>query len=350
MSEPAVSDAVQRTILEFLRAFETAQQTILFQDPAAARARLRDAVGASLDLAQREVGRDAAGAHASLLGSVLELLRGAYGMFCLERRWPDYAMAYLSSRTQQVRALEQLYAARAALPIIEAYFRLDGSEPISETAAGESGVGVTHRDDQATGGQYSLYVPEYYDPHRRWPLVVCLHGSQGRGDEYLWTWLRSARSRGAIVLSPKSSGPTWSITQPRIDGESILAMLDHVGRSYTIDPRRILLTGLSDGGTFSYLLGLEHPARFSACAPVAGMLSPGAEHLLRTGRGRELPLHVIHGALDSIFPVQSIRTTNTLLASLDYDLTYTELPGWGHALTNTINETIVMPWFESLHV
>jgi phospholipase/carboxylesterase len=345
-----VLDAVQRSVLEFLRAFETAQQTILFQAAAAARARLRNAVGDSLDRAQREVDRGAAGAHTPLLGSVLELLRSAHDMFCLERSWPDYAMAYLSSRTQQVRALEQLYAARATLPIIEAYFRLDGSEPISETATGESGVGIMHRDDSAVGGHYSLYVPEYYDPNRRWPLVVCLHGSHGRGDEYLWTWLRSARTRGAIVLSPKSSGPTWSITQPRIDSESILAMLDHVSRSYTIDEQRILLTGLSDGGTFSYLLGLEHPARFSACAPVAGVLSPGAEHLLRAGRGSGLPLHVIHGALDSIFPVQSIRSTNTLLASLDYDLTYTELPEWGHALTNTINETIVMPWFESLRV
>jgi len=42
------------------------------------------------------------------------------------------------------------------------------------------------------------------------------------------------------------------------------------------------------------------------------------------------------------------RQTNELLKSLGYNLKYEELPEWGHALTYSINERLVMPWFESL--
>ena len=29
-------------------------------------------------------------------------------------------------------------------------------------------------------------------------------------------------------------------------------------------------------------------------------------------------------------------------------VSYTELPDWGHAYTYSINETLVLPWFEQL--
>ncbi|TDJ62881.1 MAG: hypothetical protein E2O36_04085 [Proteobacteria bacterium] len=108
------------------------------------------------------------------------------------------------------------------------------------------------------------------------------------------------------------------------------------------------LTGLSDGGTFSYLLGFEHHERFAGVAPIAAVLSPSTDVMLRAHHGKDLPLHVIHGAHDMIFPVQTVRSTNELLISLGYDLTYTELPDWGHAMTYAINEELVLPWFARL--
>ena len=47
-----------------------------------------------------------------------------------------------------------------------------------------------------------MYVPEYYDAARSWPLVVALHGGSGHGRDFLWTWLREARTRGVIVAAP----------------------------------------------------------------------------------------------------------------------------------------------------
>jgi len=87
---------------------------------------------------------------------------------------------------------------------------------------------------------------------------------------------------------------------------------------------------------------------FAGLAPVAGALHMAADPMLREGRGKDVPIFVIHGVHDFIFPVAFTRQTNQLLSSLGYNLKYEELPDWGHALTYSINERLVMPWIESL--
>jgi phospholipase/carboxylesterase len=132
------------------------------------------------------------------------------------------------------------------------------------------------------------------------------------------------------------------------DTDSVLRMLDEVAQEYSIDPARIYLTGLSDGGIFTYILGLEHSQLFRGLAPIAGVLHPAVDPMLRKGRGRDTPMLVIHGVHDFIFPVAFTRQTSKLLSDLGYQLTYEELPEWGHAYPYSINERMVMPWFESL--
>jgi len=342
---------VQRPIADFLRALEEVQQSILFQRIASAQQDLATQCGDSLEQV-REALADATpppprrDLHDALSDAV-KLLLAARDHFLNQAHWADFARAFLTARNQQCQALELLYRWRAALPEIAAYFRLADAPAVTPAASAVPvPVGLLHCERTTTHHEYSLYVPEYYDPRKSWPLIVALHGGYGSGREYIWSWLRAAASRGYLVLAPSACGPTWSILQPAVDRQSILNMLDAVTARYAVDRARILLTGLSDGGTFSYLLGLEAHARFAALAPIAGVLSPQTDALLRARQGVELPIHVIHGVHDAIFPVQSVRSTNQLLKSLGYALTYTELPAWGHALTSGINERLVLPWFE----
>src|SRR5262249_8465462 len=58
-------------------------------------------------------------------------------------------------------------------------------------------VGVRHgANERDTRGGFSLYVPETWDGKSAMPLVVALHGGSGHGRDFLWAWLRDARSRG----------------------------------------------------------------------------------------------------------------------------------------------------------
>jgi phospholipase/carboxylesterase len=193
-----------------------------------------------------------------------------------------------------------------------------------------------------------LYVPESYTPQREWPLIICLHGAHGRGDDYIWSWLRAAKSKGYVLLSPKSVDVTWSVLRPLIDVSSITAMFREVCDTYAIDKSRVYLSGLSDGGTFTYLFGLESADMFTGIAPIAGDFHPMMDGMLRLKQGKDLPIYIVHGAHDLIFKVESIRSGYELLSRLDYNATYKELPDWGHAYTSSINEQLVLPWFESL--
>jgi len=125
-------------------------------------------------------------------------------------------------------------------------------------------------------------------------------------------------------------------------------MVDEVTAEYAIDRSRVYLTGLSDGGIFTYIFGIERSELFRGLAPVAGVLHMTVDPWLREGRGKDTPMLVIHGVHDFIFPVSFARQTCELLKTIGYNVIYEELPDWGHAYPYSINERMVLPWFESL--
>ena len=351
-------NTIQSNILLFLRAMEKAQQEILFQNLKPTLEQFSSSVQESVEsseklLSKLNTSNESERVLVTKLTTILDALGKAKEMFVAQAKWRDTGAAFLKSRELQCQALEILYANLRLFPIVEPYFRLTENRGLLDQTGDEKRDniqrGISHWKSEQDHNDFSLYVPEYYEKRENgWPLIVTLHGGYGQGREYIWSWLRFARSRGYFLIAPKSVGPTWSILQPSIDINSILKMLDRISEDYDLDPAAVFLSGLSDGGTFSYILGFSHPHKFAALSPVAGVLSPITVPLLRTGNGKTLPLHVVHGALDTIFPIQSVRSTNQLLEKLGYNITYTELADWGHALTYSVNENIVGPWFEQV--
>jgi phospholipase/carboxylesterase len=338
--------------LKFLRTAEFVQENLRLREVRPAQARLLEHTG---DLFRRF---DAEFAplippeemkefHQRLVEAAGEMQR-SFNLFMTEPG-PNWTVSFLYSRRSLCRALYSLYDLQEHLPEVSRYFKAeDGSGPPMPSFKAEVPVGFVHRERNEKRSDYSLYVPENYNSERQWPMIICLHGGYGEGYEYIWTWLRPARARGYIVLSPKSLAVTWTMTPNSVDTRSILAMLEEVADQYAVDRSRVFLTGLSDGGIMTYLLGIERHDLFAGIAPIAGALHPMVDPLLRARIGRELPIFVVHGVHDFIFPVVFTRQTNELLKSLGYNLKYEELPDWGHALTYSINEKLVMPWFESL--
>ncbi len=340
-----------RALPHILGAFETFHETVLFDRSGKIQGGLPDDVGpglGALEDALEHLGDE--GVYEPLREAV-QYLRQAEQT--LRKPSADPSVAFLEQRRDYCRALRTLYPIRGEIPELAPYWLLpsvlgerDALEAPSPDA--DAAVGLVSVPSSSAHPRATLYVPESYTPSKRWPVVIALHGAYGHGEEYVFSWLRPAKSRGFLVIAPNSADVTWSILQPPRDANAILALLDNVAGQYAIDPDRILLTGLSDGGTFTYLTGLPNEDRFRALAPIAGDFHAMMDPMLRRKMGQALPTLIVHGALDPIFPVRSIRSAVELMSHLEYEVTYEELPEWGHAYPYSIHERLVLPWFEDL--
>ena len=245
------------------------------------------------------------------------------------------------------RAQEALYPLAANLPPVSAFFldpalRDDAGllARLAQPAPDNTGIHHEHNEPGSRGG-FSLYVPEYYTPDRAWPLVMALHGGSGNGRGFLWSWLRDARSHGAILVAPTATGTTWALMGEDSDSPNLSRILASVRERWNIDPTRLLLTGMSDGGTFCYVTGLENASPFTHLAPVAATFHPLMAETADAGRLRGLPVHLVHGKLDWMFPVQVARQTRDLLSAAGADVTYRELDDLSHTYPREINPDIL---------
>lgn len=344
----------EQQLLPFLRAFESLQEHLHFGKIKQHKQELYDEVGdlfpplnAALDGLSPPP--DLQTFHQQWQDALAQL-EDAYTSFLTGSEF-NFIVAYVQSRRAFSQGKYQLYSLRIHLPTLQQYWVLpEEAARLVELETPIAGVtattGVRHRPATQEHGEYSLYVPENYDPSRRWPMLIALHGGHGRGDDYLLTWLRPAKSKGYIVLSPKSLEQTWSLMQPGVDIRSILSMVEELLDEYAIDTSRLFATGLSDGGTFSFALGLSCPKLFAGIAPIAAAGEFVA--LFDLEQSKALPVFMVHGEKDFIFPVAMARRTHALLDQSGFNVIYKELPEWGHAYTYSINENLVLPWFESL--
>ncbi|MBT8490549.1 MAG: phospholipase, partial [Deltaproteobacteria bacterium] len=245
------------------------------------------------------------------------------------------------------RAQEILYLLRRLFPSVNRFFL---EAPIWEWADAFDpdlrhgvAVGLNHvgmGKNPYARSTFSLYVPESYDDSQSWPLVVALHGGFGHGRDFLWTWFREARSRKFLLLAPSSQGTTWSILGVDVDLITINNMLEYMMKRWSVDSKRILLTGLSDGATYALANALDENTPFTAYAPVSGVLPPfDLRHV------RERRIYWVHGALDWMFPVNRARQGYTDLKKADANVTLQVIEDLSHTYPREQNDRI-LTWFD----
>ncbi len=253
----------------------------------------------------------------------------------------------LASLHHAARAQEGFYALRGTLAPFAGFWNLPGAKvrdlPPRRADAKGPATGLVHVGAGSHHGGFSLYVPEDGPADRVRPVVVALHGGSGNGRDFLWTWLREARSRDLLLVAPTAVEQTWG---PRED-EGLLSILGWIANRWPVDRRRILLTGLSDGATFSLVYGLAHPGVYRAIAPLCGVLHPANEAIGNLGRARGVPVYLVHGARDFLFPVEIARAAHETLREAGADVTYREIAELSHAYPRSENVRI-LDWFESL--
>jgi len=215
---------------------------------------------------------------------------------------------------------------------------------------------------------YRIFKPANYDPQKKYPLVLCLHGAGGRGTDNTsrgseaYTVLSSAAIQAehpCFLLTPQCpEGKTWVKTQwtkgsysieatPIPDEmKSVLDILNKVKTEFSIDPARIYVTGQSMGGYGTWDIILRNPQLFAAAIPVCGAGDPSKAKDIAT-----LPLWIFHGSADPTVPVQGSRDmVKALTAAGSTSFKYTEFPGVQHASwIPAWKEQDLVPWLFQQH-
>jgi len=178
------------------------------------------------------------------------------------------------------------------------------------------------------GLDYLVYLPSGYErePSRRWPLVVFLHGMGERGGDIQRlrrTGLpRAVERRGNlayVLVAPHC--PDGTVWQPKLLGR----LLDGVLESQRVDPRRVVLTGLSMGGMGTWRWGMDQPERFAALVPVCGGVAPSG-----VGALRDMPIWAFHGDADPVVPIDGHRRIVDAAKAAGARVRFTVYPGVGH--------------------
>jgi predicted peptidase len=174
--------------------------------------------------------------------------------------------------------------------------------------------------------QYLLYLPPDYSEGESWPLVLFLHGAGERGTDLdlvtkhgLPKLIKQGKDFPFIVVSPQCPEGTWW------DTEMLLHLVDEMMATYSVDPDRVYVTGLSMGGFGAWELLLREPERFAAAAPICG---GGIPYLARWFS--HVPVWVFHGAKDPVVPLRASEDMVQALKACDGDVQFTVYPEAQH--------------------
>jgi polyhydroxybutyrate depolymerase len=155
-----------------------------------------------------------------------------------------------------------------------------------------------------------LYVPETYNPATPTPLVISLHGlaEWPAHQSQISRWNELASQYGFIVVYPCGTGVPlrWhthgapgSDSDPLRDVTFISDLMDKLETDYNLDPARIYVNGLSNGGGMAFVLACKLSERIAAIGSVSGAYTFSWNECHPT---RQVPAILFHGTNDPIVP------------------------------------------------
>ena len=175
-------------------------------------------------------------------------------------------------------------------------------------------VMLTNRTEDRIEHNYAVTVPPAYDPARRYQVRFQLHGGvMGRSTNQP----RNSGDIGALAGAEQfyvipygwTDAPWWSEDQVL----NMNAIVDSLKRTYSIDEKRVVVSGVSDGATGAYYLAMRETTPFASFLPLNGFIMVLAN--IETGIGNQLypnnlrnkPFYVVNGGRDRLYPISAVE-------------------------------------------
>lgn len=140
----------------------------------------------------------------------------------------------------------------------------------------------------------------------RAPAIVVLHFNLGSapGMANLTEIGELARDEGVVILLPNAADATWAHNPSEIgasdDAGFLAAMIDEYVLRYDLDPRRIYMTGYSQGGNMTVRMACEYPGKIAAGASVAATMRKSLAR--QCAPSVPTPMAFFHGTDDKQVP------------------------------------------------
>ncbi|RPI29310.1 MAG: phospholipase [Acidobacteria bacterium] len=215
-----------------------------------------------------------------------------------------------------------------------------------------------HSSVDDTEQPYGLYLPPQFNPKKRYPLVISLHGAgsnhrlnlrrvfgksnaQGETDVEASRYFPKWNDVDFIVASPFSRG---TIGYQGVAEKDVYDVLADVRGRFPIDENRIYLTGLSMGGGGTLWLALTRPDIWAAIVPVCPAPPPETEVL--APNALHLPVRFCQGGADPVVRPAGVRDWAKRLETLGSKVEYIEYPGVAHnSWENAYQDGQIFKWF-----
>ncbi|MBW1295998.1 extracellular catalytic domain type 1 short-chain-length polyhydroxyalkanoate depolymerase [Aquimarina litoralis] len=200
--------------------------------------------------------------------------------------------------------------------------------------------------------EYILYVPASYTGSTEVPLVFNFHGYGSNHTQQMnyGDFRPIADREGFLIVHPlgtvDNNGSThfnvgWG-TSSVDDVGFTSALIDEISSNYTINPKRIYSTGMSNGGFMSYRLACELSDKIAAVASVTGTMTVGQQNNCTTSH--TMPIMEIHGTNDTTVPYNGNAGFESVQNVLDFWInaanTVTTITTYLDDINTTDNSTV----------
>jgi predicted esterase len=201
---------------------------------------------------------------------------------------------------------------------------------------------------------YTIKLPKNYDPTKKYPLLVFLHGS-GQDEQEL---LKSARSDGNFIELAPFARDMYRCYSSDSSQKDIVESIEDVANHFPVDRDKIIIGGFSMGGYGALRTFYQHPNLYKGVAVFAGHPDLANEWL---GEGHpnflddkfltnfsKIPVFIYHGRKDGALPIAKIEELISKLKLKNIAVTYKLVENKAHEYPDEETNKTYMDWLKKI--
>ncbi|NLY01344.1 MAG: peptidase [Rhodopirellula sp.] len=277
-----------------------------------------------------------------LVGSNGAVLNLRVALSLCKVRWLIVEYLNAADALSRGRILEQFHSEEGAAPTLMAQVIGHMKPPIETPPPADGKPGLYGLEVPGLGDAppvaYQVQLPPEYDPYRRYPTIVTLHGAGNTPEQQIDWWAGAWTDKGPRFGQATRHGyivvaPAWASEYQKDyeysarEHSAVLDTLRDACRRFSIDTDRVFLSGHSMGGDAAWDIGLAHPDIWAGVVPVVARSDrycafywPNAELV---------PYYFVCGELDGRKMIENARELDRYL-NRNYNCTVVEYRGRGH--------------------